>query len=71
VFLLKRRHYIHYSLKKKQKAQNGVVLNDSVAFLVPLGARGRGRRSLFSPALLVPSFSETTKKTPAQNTPLA
>jgi hypothetical protein len=46
-------------------------LNGTVAFLLPLDARGRGRRRLFSPALPVPSFSETTKMMPTQNTPLA
>jgi len=43
-------------------------LNGTVAFLLPLDAQGKGRKRHFSPALLVPSFSKTTKKTPTQNT---
>jgi hypothetical protein len=57
--------------KKKEKPKMVPFLNGTVAFLLPLDARGRGRRRLFSPALPVPSFSETTKMMPTQNTPLA
>jgi hypothetical protein len=65
---MKRRRFIHYSLKqKKGKAKNGAVLNNTIAFLLPLDAQGRGRRILFSLALPVPSFSETTKKMPTQS----
>jgi hypothetical protein len=41
----------HPLLKKKEKkAQNGVVLNDTVGILLPLDARRRGRKSICSPS---------------------
>jgi hypothetical protein len=36
--------------KKEKKAQNGVVLNDTVGILLPLDARRRGRKSICSPS---------------------
>jgi len=36
-----------YKKKKNTRAQNGAVLNDTVTFLLPLDARGRGRRRFF------------------------
>jgi hypothetical protein len=42
--------------KKKGKAQNGVVLNGTMGLLLPLDARGKGRRRFHSPAFLSSLF---------------
>jgi hypothetical protein len=36
--------------KEREKAQNGVVLNDTVGLLLPLDARRRERKSICSPS---------------------
>jgi len=60
VFCLKRRRFIHY-FKKKKRSPNGVVLNGTVGLLLPLDARGRGKR-IFSLAFLLSFFLRKLQK---------
>jgi len=52
--------------KKKNKDPNGAVLNGTMGLLLPLDARGRGRRRFPSPAFLFPFSSNQLKKTPTK-----
>jgi hypothetical protein len=45
-----------FKKKKKGKAQNGAILNGTMGLLLPLDARGRGRRRFHSPAFLSSLF---------------
>jgi len=42
-----------HPLLKKNRSQNSAVLNDTMGLFLPLDARGRGRRSICSPAFLL------------------
>jgi hypothetical protein len=54
----------HPLLKKKDL--NGAVLNSTMSLLLPLDARGRGRRRFPSPAFLFPLSPKKLKKTPTK-----
>jgi hypothetical protein len=54
VFWEKWRRFIH--LKRRRRSKNGAVLNGTLLLLLPLDARGMGRRGL-SPLLFLFSLS--------------
>ena len=63
-------HTLFIKKKKKEKARNGVVLNDTIAFLLPLDAQKTGEEEgfvlLFSPMFLLSLSLLKLKKTPTQ-----
>jgi len=53
--------------KKREKAQNGVVLNDTMGLCLPLDARRKGRKSVCSPSSIPLSLSLSPPLKPNKN----
>jgi hypothetical protein len=68
VFFSKRCRSIHYLLKKKKDAPNGVILNGTMHLLLPLDAHRQGKKKIVPLHRLSPSLSQKPKKNPTQPT---